>query len=209
MNEDRREQVRPFVRAGEHLVAVCAYELGPGVPTPPEELLPPADPSSLHRRIEAKLPKPLAQLVRNRVTDPRRSRPAAAAAAVDRLPDAVDQLGTRLMHGKSMEGGWQSTAGHFLISRAGARGSVTGILAVTDRRWFGLTDVSHLWQSTPVMKEYWEAPRSAVAAVRARPTGVLQRGRMDLEFTDGSWVALLASVPAQAVPFAQSASHYR
>ncbi|MEU8437660.1 hypothetical protein AB0F18_33140 [Streptomyces sp. NPDC029216] len=208
MTEDRREQARPFLRAGEHLVAVCAYELGPGVPTPPEDLLPPAEPSSLHRRIEAKLPRPLAQLVRNQI-DPRRSRTAAAAASVDRLPDAVDQVGTRLMHGKSMEGGWQSAAGHFLISRAGARGSVTGVLAVTDRRWFGLTDVSHLWQSTPVMKEYWEVPRPAVAAVRARPTGVLQRGRMDLEFTDGSWVALLASVPAQAVSFAEAAAHYR
>ncbi|GAA0317408.1 hypothetical protein GCM10010302_65600 [Streptomyces polychromogenes] len=209
MNQDRREQVRPFLRAGEHVVAVCAYELGPGVPTPPDELVPPADPSALHRRIEAKLPRPLAQLVRTRVIDPRRSRPAAGAAAVDGLPDAVDRLGTRLMHGKSMEGGWQSAAGHFLISRAGARGSVTGVLAVTDRRWFGLTDVSHLWQSAPVMKEYWEAPRQAVAAVRARPTGVLQRGRMDLEFTDGSWVALLASVPAQAVSFAEAAAHYR
>ncbi|MEU3312596.1 hypothetical protein ACGFY6_17635 [Streptomyces sp. NPDC048387] len=204
MNQDRREQVRPFLRAGEHLVAVCAYELAPGVPTPPEELLPPEDHSALHRRIEAKLPKPLAQLVRNRV-DPRRSRPAAA----DRPAHAVDQPGARPQSGTSMEGGWESAAGHFLISRAGARGSVDGVLAVTDRRWFGLTDVSHLWQSTPVMKEYWEVPRSAVAAVRARPTGALQRGRMDLEFADLSWVALLASVPGQAVPFAEAAAHYR
>ncbi|MBT2459238.1 hypothetical protein [Streptomyces sp. ISL-86] len=209
MNQAVREQAARFVHQGERLIAACSYELAPGVPHPPEALLAPAEPSALGQRIEAKLPRPLRQLVRARVLDPRQSKPAAAADALDRAPDALDGLGTRLMHGKGMEGGWQSAAGHFLVSRADARGSVTGVLAVTDRRWFGLSDVSPLWQSTPVMKQYWEAPRPAVAALRANPTGVLQKGRMDIEFTDGSWVAVLASVPAHAAPFAAAAVRYR
>ncbi|MFG2292823.1 hypothetical protein [Streptomyces sp. NPDC048603] len=207
---EKHEYVRPFVHLGEQLIAVCSYELGPGVPRPPEELLAPPPPSDLHRRIEDKLPQPLRRLARSGLLDPRRSRPAAAANAVDRLPDAVDDLGTRLMHGKSMEGGWQSAAGHFRVSLANARGSATGgLLAVTDRRWLTLADTSPLWQLTPAMRQAWEAPRPAVAALRVNPRGVLQKGRMDLEFTDGSWIALLASVPAHAAPFAAEAARYR
>ncbi|MFB7462657.1 hypothetical protein ACFCZ1_03945 [Streptomyces sp. NPDC056224] len=206
--EEGRERVQEFVQPGERLVTWCSFELGPGVPTPPESLLAPPEPSGLQRRIEERLPGPLKQLAKARALDPRRSRPAAAAAAIDRMPDAVDALGTRLMHGKSMEGGWQSAAGHFVIGRANARGSVTGVLAVTDRRWFGLSDVSQLWQMTPVMKQYWEAPRSAVSALRANPTGVLQKGRMDIEFTDGSWVAVVASVPRNAAGFVAAAARF-
>ncbi|MFE3764183.1 hypothetical protein ACFXPI_20785 [Streptomyces sp. NPDC059104] len=208
MNEGGREQAEAFLRPGERLIAWCSYGLGPGVPTPPWSLLPPPEPSELQRRIEGRLPGPLKQLAKARVLDPRRSRPAAAADAIDRMPDAVDDFGNRLMHGTSMEGGWQSAAGRFVISRAGARGSVTGLLAVTDRRWYALSDVSQLWQMTPVMKQYWETPRSAVSALRAKPTGVLQKGRMDIEFTDGSWVALVASVPRDAAPFVAASARY-
>ncbi|MEU9305714.1 hypothetical protein [Streptomyces sp. NPDC048269] len=208
MTDEGRVQAQEFLQPGERLIAWCSFELGPGVPTPPESLLDLPEPSALQRRIEERLPGPLRQLVKARVLDPRRSKPAAAAGAIDRMPDAVDDLGTRLMHGKSMEGGWQSAAGHFVIGRANAGGSVTGVLAVTARRWFGLSDVSQLWQMTPVMKQYWEAPRSAVAALRANPTGVLQKGRMDIEFVDGSWVALVASVPRDAAGFAAAAARY-
>lgn len=208
MNEDGREQAEAFLHPGERLIAWCSCELGPGVPTPPESLLPPPEPSELQRRIEGRLPGPLKQLAKARVLDPRRSRPAAAANAIDRLPDAVDDLGSRLMHGTNMEGGWQSAAGRFVISRAGARGSVTGVLAVTDRRWYALSDVSQLWQMTPVMKQYWETPRSAVSALRARPTGVLQKGRVDIEFTDGSWVAVVAPTSRNAAAFVAASARY-
>lgn len=33
-------------------------------------------------------------------------------------------------------------------------------------------------------------------------TGLLQRGRFELAFADGSWIALVASVPTHAEPFA-------
>ncbi|MCX4524622.1 MULTISPECIES: hypothetical protein [unclassified Streptomyces] len=209
MNHEKREQAQRFLRPDERLIAACAYELGPGVPLPPEDLLAPAEPLDLGRRIEARLPRPLRQLV-TRGQDSRPSRPAAAADAAGRAPqDPVDDPGARLAHGTSMEGGWQSSAGHFLVSRANVRGSVTGVLAVTDRRWFGLSDVSPLWQTTPALKQYWEAPRSAITALRANPTGVLQRGRMEIQFTDGSWVAVLATLPAHAAPFAAAAARLR
>ncbi|WP_328764379.1 MULTISPECIES: hypothetical protein [unclassified Streptomyces] len=208
MNQERRAQAEEFLHPGERLIAACSYELGPGVPHPPEALLAPAEPSALARQVAAKAPRPLRQLLAaGGVLDPRRSKPAAVADAIDRAPDAVEQLGSRLMHGKSMEGDWRSAAGRFLIGRASARGSVTGVLAVTDRRWFGLTDVSPLWRMTPVLKQYWEAPRPAVTAVRANPTGVLQKGRMDIVFADGSWVAVLASLPTHAAPFAAAAAN--
>ncbi|MER8095711.1 hypothetical protein [Streptomyces goshikiensis] len=193
MNQERREQAQGFLHPDERLIAACPYELGPGVPLPPEDLLAPPEPPDLGRRIEARLPRSLRQLV---------------ARGHDRAPEPVEDPGTALAHGTSMEGGWQSAAGQFLVSRANARGSATSVLAVTDRRWFGLSDVSPLWQATPVMKQYWEAPRSAIAALRAG-TGVTQRGRMEIRFTDGSWVAVLASAPAQAAPFAAAAARLR
>ncbi|MET9883411.1 hypothetical protein ABZZ20_09695 [Streptomyces sp. NPDC006430] len=210
MNQERRDQARQFLHPGEQLVAACAYELGPGVPQPPESLIAPPAPSPLVRQIAERAPRSLRPLLEGGgVLDPRRSKPAAVADAIDRAPDLVDRLGTRLMHGKSMEGDWQSAAARFLIARASARGSATGVLAVTDRRWFGLSDVSPLWRMTPALEQCWEAPRSAVAALRANPTRVLQKGRMDIVFTDGSWVAVLATHRPHAALFAEAAARPR
>ncbi|MFE2478112.1 hypothetical protein [Streptomyces sp. NPDC059389] len=194
MNQDRRRQAEDFLQPDEQLIAVCACEPGPGVPNPPEELLAPTEPAALGRRIEEKLPRPLQQFFKARGHDPRRD-------AAERTPDPAD--------GKGMEGGWQSAAGRFLIGRAGARGSATDVLVVTDRRWFALTDVSPLWQSTPVMQQYWEVPRSEIAVVRANGTGLLQKGRMYIEFADLSWVAVSALTPAEAPGFAAAAARYR
>ncbi|MFF5703666.1 hypothetical protein ACFY7H_14320 [Streptomyces sp. NPDC012794] len=201
MNEERRQQAREFLQPGEHLIAVCSHDLGPGVPTPPESMLAPPEPAGLQQRIEARLSRPLRHLAKPRALDPRRPRPAGAADPSGRTSDATDA--------KGMEGGWQSSAGDFVISRANVRGPLACVLALTDRRWFALGDVSPLWHTTPVMKQYWEVPRSAVAAVRANPGGAAQFGRMDIEFTDGSWVALLATVPAHAMPFAAASARYR
>ncbi|MEV0989722.1 hypothetical protein [Streptomyces sp. NPDC049949] len=194
MNQDRRRQAEDFLQPDEQLIAVCACEPGPGVPNPPEELLAPPEPAALGRRIEEKLPRPLQQFFKARGHDPRRD-------AAERTPDPAD--------GKGMEGGWQSAAGRFLIGRAEARGSATDVLVVTDRRWFALTDVSPLWQSTPVMQQYWEVPRSAITVVRANGTGLLQKGRMSIEFADLSWVAVSALTPAEAPAFAAAAARYR
>ncbi|WP_406183356.1 hypothetical protein [Streptomyces sp. NBC_01006] len=196
MNQDRRRQAEDFLQPDERLIAVCACEPGPGVPSPPEDLLAPPEPAALGRRIEEKLPRPLQQFFKARAHDERRDDPAA-----DRRPDPAD--------GPGMEGGWQSAAGRFLIGRANARGAATDVLVVTDRRWFGLTDVSPLWQSTPTMKQFWEVPRSAVTVVRANATGLHQKGRMHIEFADLSWVAVVAQTPAEAPAFAAAAARYR
>ncbi|MFJ3926035.1 hypothetical protein [Streptomyces sp. NPDC090022] len=195
MNEEARDQAHRFLRPDERLIAACGYALAPGVPQPPESLLAPPDPADLGRRIEARLPGALRQLLTSRSHDTHRSRAAGPAVG-----------GTA--HGTGMEGGWESSAGRLLIGRAGVRGSVTGVLAVTDRRWFGLSDVSPVWQNTPALRQYWEAPRLEVAALRANPAGAHPKGRMDIEFTDGSWVALLASVPAHAPAFAAAAVRF-
>ncbi|MFE2146860.1 hypothetical protein ACFXA3_34925 [Streptomyces sp. NPDC059456] len=194
MNQDRRLQAEEFLQPEERLIAVCACEPAPGVPNPPEDLLAPPEPAALGRRIEDRLPRSLQQLLKARGHDPRRD-------PGERAPGPAD--------GKGMAGGWQSSAGRFLIDRAGARGSATDVLVVTDRRWFALTDVSPLWQSTPVMKQYWEVPRSAVTVVRANAAGVLQKGRMDIEFADLSWVCVTALTPAEASAFASAAARYR
>ncbi|MER7462809.1 hypothetical protein [Streptomyces sp. NPDC097981] len=200
--DDRRRQAEEFLQPDEQLIALCVCEPGPGVPGPPERLLAPPEPAALSRRIEEKFQRPLQQLFKARAHDQGRSGPAARA-------DAEAVHGGGEPHGKSMEGGWQSAAGHFLISRANARGSATDVLVVTDRRWFGLTDVSPLWHSTPEMKQYWEVPRSAITVVRANASGMLQKGRMDIEFADLSWVAVVALSPAQAPLFAAAAARYR
>ncbi|MEV0410597.1 hypothetical protein AB0I68_07200 [Streptomyces sp. NPDC050448] len=122
----------------------------------------------------------------------------------------VEQLGSRLMHGKSTEGDWRSAAGRFLISRASARGSVTGVLAVTDRRWFGLFDVSPLWRMAPEPKQYGEAPRAAVARRSARqPDGSLPEGPPGHRLRRRLVGRVLASLPARAAPFADAAAGSR
>ncbi|MFI6148289.1 hypothetical protein [Streptomyces sp. NPDC051109] len=196
MNQDRRRQAEEFLQPDEQLIAVCACEPGPGVPSPPEDLLAPPEPAALGRRIEEKLPRPLQHFFRARAHDERRDEQGA-----DRRPDPAD--------GKGMEGGWQSAAGRYLIGRANARGSATDVLVVTDRRWFALTDVSPVWQSTPAMKLFWEVPRSAVTVVRANAAGLHAKGRMDIEFADLSWVAVAALTPAEAPAFAAAAARYR
>lgn len=56
MNQERRAQAEEFLHPGERLIAACSYELGPGVPHPPEALLAPAEPSALARQVAAKAP---------------------------------------------------------------------------------------------------------------------------------------------------------
>lgn len=207
LNQDRNEQAQPFLYPGERLVAVCSYEPAQGAPTPPASLIGPLPPSALGREIARRLPAPLASVMRSRVLDPQRSAPAAAADAIDRAPDALDDLGTRLMHGSALGGGWQGMAGQFLIARARARGSRSGLLAVTDRRCFTLSDVSPPWRTAPQWQPAWEIPRPALTRLYPEPKGMLQKARLRLEFTDGSWLAVLASHPGEAQAFATAVTH--
>ncbi|MEV6173930.1 hypothetical protein AB0L99_37670 [Streptomyces sp. NPDC051954] len=117
---------------------------------------------------------------------------------------ATDNALTRAAHGKGMHGGWESQAGQFLVTHyAAARLPATTLaVAFTDRRVLVLADRAKLWQTNRAFELQWEAPRSAVLDVRANPKGVFQRGRFELDFADGSWIALVASVPTHAESFA-------
>jgi hypothetical protein len=112
---------------------------------------------------------------------------------------------TRAAHGKGMHGGWESQAGQFLVAHytAGRLPASTLAIAFTDRRVLAFADRAKLWQSGRAYELQWEAPRTTVLGVRAKPKGVLQRGRIELVFADGSWIALVASVPTHAEPFAE------
>jgi hypothetical protein len=111
---------------------------------------------------------------------------------------------TRAAHGKSMHGGWESQAGQFLMAHYSAARlpATTLVVAFTDRRVLVLADRAKLWQTNRAYELQWEAPRSTAIGVRANPRGVFQRGRFELLFADGSWIALVASVPTHTDSFA-------
>ncbi|MGW0758802.1 hypothetical protein ACWD1Y_20455 [Streptomyces sp. NPDC002814] len=116
----------------------------------------------------------------------------------------VENALARGAHGEGMHGGWKSQAGQFLVTHYTAARLPATTLAVvfTERRVLVLADRAKLWQTDRAYELQWEAPRSAVLGVRAKPKGVFQRGRFELEFADGSWIALVASVPTHAESFA-------
>ncbi len=114
---------------------------------------------------------------------------------------------TGAAHGKGMHGGWESQAGRFLVTHyTAARLPATNLaVAFTDRRVLALADRAKLWQTSRAYELQWEAPRRTILGVRANPKGVLQRGRFELVFADGSWIALVALVPTHAEWFAAQA----
>ncbi|MFD9125430.1 hypothetical protein [Kitasatospora sp. NPDC059571] len=195
LNRDR-DIATPHLEPGEHLLAAAPADLAPGIPHPPAHLLTPRRPGGLEQR----LGRPLTALRRayaavNPVS-------AAVGAVEDRLADAVPDT---LWHGEGMAGGWQSAAGRFVLRMhdEGAHGS--GTLAVTDRRLLLVVDRASAWQLLTERHElHWAAPRHTVTLHR-NATGVLQRGRIDLHFADGSWAAVTTPRPAAADELAAAA----
>ncbi|AUG76550.1 hypothetical protein CFP65_1667 [Kitasatospora sp. MMS16-BH015] len=200
MLERDRAIVEPLLEPGELLVEAAPVDLAPGVPQPPAELLTPRRPSALEQRIAAPfgvLRK--AYAVFNPVG-------AAVGAVEDRLQDAVPDS---LVHGQGLAGGWAGSAGQLVVGmhEAGARSG--GLLALTDRRLVLLADRAKLWQLTPEHVVHWSAPYHRLAALRRHPKGVLQRGRLDLHFPDGSWLGLVTPRPAAAEELAAAFAHHR
>lgn len=115
---------------------------------------------------------------------------------------AVDNAFSRAAHGKGMHGGWESQAGQFLVTHYTAPPASRLVVAFTDRRVLVLANRASLWQTGQSFELQWEAPRPAVLGVRANPKGVFQRGRFELVFADGSWIAWVALVPTHAESFA-------
>ncbi|GAA4995114.1 hypothetical protein [Kitasatospora paranensis] len=196
LNRDR-DIVTPFLDPGEQLRAAAPVTLAPGIPHPPAELLTARTPGALEQRLD----RPFRLLRRAYgVVDPVG---AAVGAVEDRVIDAVPDA---VWHGEGMAGGWPSDAGRFVarMHDEGAHG--TGTLAVTDRRVLVTVDRSRLWQLLGEQHAlHWQLPRHAVALHR-NPTGVLQRGRVDLRFADRSWAAVTTPLPAAADELARAAA---
>ncbi|MGW4809438.1 hypothetical protein [Kitasatospora sp. NPDC004272] len=184
-----RQFAAPFLAAGEQLRAAAPVSLAPGIPRPPEELLTPRRPGELEQR----LAKPFGLLRRAyAVVNPAS---AAVGAVEDRMLNAVPES---VWHGTGMDGGWHSTAGRLVVRlhEDGAHGSA--LLALTDRRLLLLADRAKPWQLTEQHALQLELPRPEVTAARRNAKGVTQRGRVDLHFRDGSWVALTTPLPSAA-----------
>ncbi|MEB8342669.1 hypothetical protein [Streptomyces endophyticus] len=201
MKPEYRSQVEPHLHPGEELIAACECGLAPGMPDPPVWLRqPPLLQSDLERRIKSRLPGPVRNLLR-----PSEPKPMGRFEnAMESTERAIDNGLMRATHGKALHGGWDGQAGQFLMTHYSAAylSAAVLMLAVTDRRVLVLADRAKLWQFKRVYEPQWEAPRTVVADIRANPKGVVQRGRVELVFADGSWIALVASVPTHAGPFA-------
>ncbi|MFE9441160.1 hypothetical protein ACFYO2_19600 [Streptomyces sp. NPDC006602] len=200
MNKASRDRVQPFLQLGEGLLAVCECETAPGVPERPVWLRQPPQESELERRVKSRLPGAVQRFLR-----PNEPKPVTRfERTMEGAEQATDNALTRATHGKGMHGGWESQAGQFLVTHYSAARLPATTLAVafTDRRVLALADRAKLWQTSRAYELQWETPRSTVLGVRANPKGVLQRGRFELVFADGSWIALVATVPTHAESFA-------
>lgn len=200
MNKDCRDQVQPHLQPGERLLTVCECETAPGVPERPPWLRQPPRGSELERRLKSRLPVAVQRLLR-----PSEPKPVTRfERAMEGAEQTAENAFARVVHGKGMYGGWESQAGQFLVTHytAARLPATTLAVAFTDRRVLVLADRAKVWQTQRAYELQWEAPRSADLGVRANPQGFFQRGRFELVFTDGSWIALVALVPTHIESFA-------
>ncbi|MDT0460128.1 hypothetical protein RM550_31150 [Streptomyces sp. DSM 41527] len=139
------------------------------------------------------------RLLDNRLLDNRLTRVAGTVAeslneAQENIEDALDNATERMIYGKPMEGGWTSMAGRFLVQVTNAGGSPRH-QALTDRRLFVLTDQATGWREhEPELEVAAQVQLSNIAELRPRPRTTFPRGRFDLVFVDGSWLALCCSL---------------
>ncbi|MFH0521452.1 hypothetical protein ACHBTE_30255 [Streptomyces sp. M41] len=204
MTSECRDQVQPHLRPGERLLAICECETAPGVPERPVWLRQPPQESELERRLKSRLPRAVQRFLRpsqpQTVTGFERTMEGAQQSTEDAVARAV--------HGRGMHGGWESQAGQFLVAHYSAARLPATTLAVafTDHRVLALADRAKLWQTGRAYELQWEGPRAGVRGVRTNRKGVLQRGRFELMFADGSWIALVALEPTHAEPFAAASA---
>ncbi|MFD0165393.1 hypothetical protein ACFVJH_14730 [Streptomyces decoyicus] len=138
------------------------------------------------------------RLLNNRLLDNPLTRAAGNVAeglneAQENIEDALDDAANRALFGKTMEGSWSSMAGRFLVQVTNAGGSPRH-QALTDRRLFVLTDQAGGWRERePELEVAVQIQLSNIAELRPRPRMTFPRGRFDLVFVDGSWIALCCS----------------
>lgn len=201
MNNECRSQVESHLQGGESLIAACECQLAPGVPDLPHWPRRPPPESDAWRQVRARLPGPVRKFLEP--SPPKVD--GRLARTMEGADQAADNALSRAAHGKGLHGGWESQAGQFLMTHYTAAyvPAARLLVAFTDRRMLVLGDRSKLWQSKGVFHPQWEAPRAAIAGVRTDPKGILQRGRFELRFADGSWIALVAWPSTHAGPFVE------
>ncbi|MFF7230509.1 hypothetical protein SAMN06272775_2577 [Streptomyces sp. 2323.1] len=204
MRPDYRDCFQPFLQPGERLIVASDYWENSALPSVPPKLRTPRTPpppSALEQRVRGalgsvlgKVSRPLEAMGSSRVTN------NPLVRAVDRVSDRVenaaidvehiaDRATERAIWGTVMDGGWHSIAGRFLVDLTNAGGE-PGRQALTDRRLILLVDHNTSWRNpAPQWGFGAEVPRTHIAGATAH-SKVVSRGRFDVAFVDGSWIAL-------------------
>jgi prepilin-type processing-associated H-X9-DG protein len=178
-----------LLRPGEVLYGALSVKLDPLAP----ETIP-----KRHRR-----PKPEAeQKARFRGWE-RIFIPVAAVMWVCSIPGGLLEAGAhhtwrglrRIFRGRVWEGGWESAAGWFAVTTRTGTSDIPGYdnerlaLAFTDQRLLLLSDPAMPDQHAAEL--LGEVPRGQYA-LRREPPPPRHKGRADIAFADGSWLALKA-----------------
>ncbi|MGW2629497.1 hypothetical protein ACWC2K_09220 [Streptomyces chattanoogensis] len=204
MKPEYRDCFQPFLQPGERLVIASDYYENTALPSVPAELRTPRTPpppTALEQRVRGvlgnalgKVTRPLDAIGNSRLANNPFTR------AVDRVGDRVENAAIDLEHaadrateraiwGTVMDGGWQSMAGRFLVNLTNAGGEPRR-QALTDRRLIVLVDQNTSWRdTTPHWAVGSAVPRPNIARLTAHPK-TISRGRFDVAFVDGSWIAL-------------------
>ncbi|MFI1736717.1 hypothetical protein [Streptomyces sioyaensis] len=206
---------RRFLQPGEVLWEARDYDVYPNLPLLPAHLWAPRKrpprPKGLLGKLSDVLDKASrpavgtaerqpsdSRLLDNGLVNNRLTRAVGTVAeglneAQENVEDALDDATERMMYGKPMEGDWTSMAGRFLVQVTNAGGSLQH-QALTDRRLFVLTDQATGWRERePELELAVQIQLSNIAELRPRPRMTFPRGRFDLVFVDGSWLALSCS----------------
>ncbi|MGA5561884.1 hypothetical protein ACPCUV_12015 [Streptomyces platensis] len=200
MRPEYRDCFQPFLQPGERLIVASDYYENSALPSVPAQLRTPRTPpppSALEQRVRGalgsvlgKVGRPLEAMGNSRLANNAFTRAADRVenAATD-LEHLADRAVERAIWGTVMDGGWHSTAGRFLIDLTNAGGEPKR-QALTDRRLILLVDHDTSWlNNTPRWDLGVAVPRTHIARVTAHPKAI-SRGRFDVAFTDGSWIAL-------------------
>ncbi|MFG2527323.1 hypothetical protein [Streptomyces sp. NPDC048516] len=211
---DHATPCRRFLHPGEMLWEAREYQMYPDLPFLPAHLRAPRKRSAPRAKgllgalstVLDKATQPSGgaaapsrpaggRLLDNGLVNHRLTRAAGTIAeslneAQENIEDALDDATERMMYGKPMEGSWTSMAGRFLVQVTNAGGSPRH-QALTDRRLFVLTDQATGWRERePELEVAAQVQLSNIAELRPRPRTTFPRGRFDLVFVDGSWLAL-------------------
>ncbi|GAU70023.1 hypothetical protein SSP35_16_00180 [Streptomyces sp. NBRC 110611] len=220
MKPEYRDCFLPFLHPGERLVIACDYWPNTALPSVPAELRTPQGPpaqSKLEERVRGvlgnalgKVARPLEAVTGSRLVNNPLTRAAGRVGdRIERTTDALDHAADRAVEkaiwGTVMDGGWQSMAGRFLVNLTNAGGDPRR-QALTDRRLILLVDHgTGRRDAAPQWAVGSAVPRPNIARIDPHPKALAARGRFDVTFVDGSWIALGSAVRAHMEAFVAAA----